>query len=147
MSETAAAPLLTVEGLKKYYPVRGGVFSGKVGDVRAVDGVYLTVREGETLGLVGEIRLRQVDPRPHGHAPGGADTGGRKSCSRARTSATAGRAEFCSSFAARFRSIFQDPYSSLNPRMTVGEIVREPLVVHKIGTKAAVEIEKVRVLA
>ena len=48
------APLLVVEGLKKYYPVRGGVFAAKVGDVRAVDGVSFDVKEGETLGLVGE---------------------------------------------------------------------------------------------
>src|SRR5204862_5945094 len=47
-------PLLVVEGLKKYYPVRGGVFGAKIGDVRAVDGVALSVMEGETLGLVGE---------------------------------------------------------------------------------------------
>ena len=47
-------PLLIVEGLKKYYPVRGGVFGGKIGDVRAVDGVDLSVMDGETLGLVGE---------------------------------------------------------------------------------------------
>ena len=51
---SGAAPLLVVEGLKKYYPVRGGIFAAKVGDVRAVDGVSFTVTEGETLGLVGE---------------------------------------------------------------------------------------------
>ena len=50
----SGSPLLVVEGLKKYYPVRGGVFGAKIGDVRAVDGVDLTVMEGETLGLVGE---------------------------------------------------------------------------------------------
>ncbi len=49
-----AAPLLAVEGLKKYYPLRGGVFGAKIGDIRAVDGVDLTVARGETLGLVGE---------------------------------------------------------------------------------------------
>src|SRR5205823_14086417 len=48
------APLLVVEGLKKYYPLRGGVFGAKIADIRAVDGVDLTVSEGETLGLVGE---------------------------------------------------------------------------------------------
>ena len=54
MSGGTASPLLVVEGLKKYYPVRGGVFGAKVGDVRAVDGVNLSVMPGETLGLVGE---------------------------------------------------------------------------------------------
>ena len=53
MSGNGAPPLLEVERLKKYYPLRGGVLGGKIGDVRAVDGVSFTVRKGETLGLVG----------------------------------------------------------------------------------------------
>jgi oligopeptide/dipeptide ABC transporter ATP-binding protein len=136
------APLLVVEGLKKYYPVRGGVFAAKIGDVRAVDGVSFDVKEGETLGLVGESGcgkstlgrtvMRLEEP-----------TAGRVFF-EGKDLAHASKSEL---FQLRrdVQAIFQDPYSSLNPRMTVGEIVREPLLVHGIGSKAE-QIEKVRAL-
>jgi oligopeptide/dipeptide ABC transporter ATP-binding protein len=135
-------PLLKVEGLKKYYPVRGGVFAAKIGDVRAVDGVSFEVSEGETLGLVGESGcvkstlgravMRLEEP-----------TAGRVFF-EGKDIAHASKSEL---FRLRrdLQAIFQDPYSSLNPRMTVGEIVREPLLVHGIGTKAE-QVEKVRTL-
>ncbi len=142
MSANGPAPLLAVEGLKKYYPVRGGVFGAKIGDVRAVDGVNLSVMQGQTLGLVGESGcgkstlgrtiMRLEEPTAGRVFFEGADLAHAKGAELFRLRRD-------------IQAIFQDPYSSLNPRMTVGEIVREPLLVHRIGSKAE-QIEKVRSL-
>jgi len=136
------ATLLEVEGLKKHYPVRGGVFGGTIGAVRAVDGVSFSLREGETLGLVGESgcgkstlgrALMRLEDLTEGRVSfDGEDLAG------------ASGAEL-KKLRRDIQMIFQDPYSSLNPRMTVGEIVREPLAVHGLGTRAE-QVEKVREL-
>ena len=142
MSETGATPLLVVDELKKHSPVRGGMWGRTIGTIRAVDGVSFSVMKGQTLGLVGEsgcgkstlgrTLMRLEEP-----------TDGRV-CFEGRDLAHASRQEL---FGLRrdIQMVFQDPYSSLNPRMTVGEIVREPLVVHLIGTKAQ-QLERVRSL-
>ena len=137
-----SAPLLSVEGLKKYYPLRGGVFGAKIADIRAVDGVNLKVSEGETLGLVGESGcgkstlgrtiIRLEDP-----------SGGRVLFEGRDLASAKGEELF--RLRRDIQMIFQDPYSSLNPRMTVGEIVREPLLVHRMGARAE-QTEKVREL-
>ncbi len=124
--------LLEVTGLKVYFPItRGIVIQRHVGDVRAVDGVDLTLRRGETLGLVGESGC-------------GKSTFGRAILRLYRP--TAGRISFegqditelggaaLRGVRRRMQMIFQDPYASLNPRMTVGGIVGEPLDIHAIGT-------------
>jgi len=140
MENHGAAPLLVVNQLKKYYPVRGGIWGGRIGDVRAVDDVSLTVAAGTTLGLVGEsgcgkstlgrTLMRLEDPTAGQVLFDGHDL------------ARASRSELFH-LRREIQMIFQDPYSSLNPRMTVGEIVREPLLVHREGTKAE-QIDKVR---
>ncbi len=139
---TAAAPLLEVDDLHKHYPVRGGVFGRTVGVVRAVAGVSFQVPPGQTLGLVGESGC-------------GKSTLGRTLMRLEQP--TAGRVRFDGRDLAHARGaelqrlrrdiqmVFQDPYASLNPRMTVGEIVREPLVVHRIGRKGD-QLDKVAAL-
>ena len=136
------APLLEVEGLHKHYPVRGGVWGRQTGSIQAVAGVSFQVLPGQTLGLVGESGC-------------GKSTLGRTLMRLEEP--TAGRVRFDGRDLAQARGaellglrreiqmVFQDPYSSLNPRMTVGEIVREPLVVHGIGRKPE-QIERVRSL-
>ena len=128
MNEKADNTILTVTGLKTYFPVRGGWF-GHRQYVRAVDGVDLSLRRGRTLGLVGE-------------SGSGKTTVGRTILRL--IPATAGRVVFdghdvfsipprqMRALRRRIQIIFQDPMSSLNPRMTVGGIVSEPLVVHRI---------------
>jgi len=129
MNDRPDISLLTVTGLKTYFPVRRGVLGRTRGYVRAVDGVSFTIARGRTLGLVGE-------------SGSGKTTGGRTILKL--IPATAGGVEFdgrnvFSLQGARLRKlrrqmqiIFQDPVSSLNPRMPVGQIIGEPLKVHTI---------------
>ena len=122
--------LLEVRDLKKYFPIRRGLFSRVSGQVKAVDGVSFTVRRGETLGLVGESGC-------------GKTTTGRVILRLAE--ATGGEVRFdgldvlslgrraLRAVRRRMQVIFQDPYSSLNPRMTVGGILAEALKVHGLA--------------
>ena len=142
MNAGIAAPLLVADDVCKHYPVRGGVWGRSIGAIRAVDGVSLAVESQRTLGLVGESGC-------------GKSTLGR-TLMRLETP-TRGTVTFDGRDLARahgdelqrlrreIQMVFQDPYSSLNPRMTVGEIVREPLVVHRIGSRAEQQ-ERVRAL-
>lgn len=121
------AHLLEVEDLKVHFPVRRGVLSRTVGYVHAVDGVSLHVGEGETLGIVGESGcgkttmgmavLRLVEP-----------TGGRVRFEGVNLAAL-NRAQW-TDLRKRMQIIFQDPYSSLNPRMTVKRILGDPMRIH-----------------
>mgnify|MGYP001320370827 FL=1 len=132
----AHEPLVRVEGLVKHFPLRRGLWSRQAGVVKAVDDVSFDIRRGETLCLVGEsgcgksttarLILRLLEP-------------------------TAGKVFFegknifelpareMRSLRKEMQLIFQDPYASLNARMTVGEIIGEPLVVHKLAKGAALE--------
>ena len=136
--------LVELDGLKKYFPVkRGLVFDRVVGQVKAVDGVSFAIRRGQTFGLVGESGC-------------GKSTIGR--CILKLEAPTAGRilfdgediagldAQRTLAFRRRVQAVFQDPYSSLNPRMTVEEIVGEPLLVHEIERSQAGRLQRVRQL-
>ncbi|MBL4720357.1 MAG: dipeptide ABC transporter ATP-binding protein [Alphaproteobacteria bacterium] len=123
-------PVLKVTGLKKHFPIKKGILSRTVGNVYAVDGVSFTINEGETLGLVGESGcgkstvgrtvLRLLEP-----TAGSIEIDGTDITSLDKASLRAFRREM--------QIIFQDPYSSLNPRMSAGDIVGELLKVHGIA--------------
>jgi oligopeptide transport system ATP-binding protein len=124
------ADLLEVRDLYKYFPINAGVFSRHVGDVRAVDGIDFTIKRGETLGLVGEsgsgkTTAGRVVLRLLPATKGEVFFDGRDVQLLGREEVRKLRKEM--------QIIFQDPYASLNPRMTVGDIVGEPLLIHNIA--------------
>jgi oligopeptide/dipeptide ABC transporter ATP-binding protein len=173
--------LLSVRNLRKYFPIRGGVFSTHIGDVRAVDGVSFDIHRGETVGLVGEsgcgkttvgrLLLRLIEPtsghtyyRPTpedferignlydslGTLPdavedveenGAKITGEQQERLREldkladRYSIYRFRGRRMAELRGKMQIVFQDPFSSLSPRMLVRDIVAEPLVIHRMGTR------------
>ncbi|MBN8930243.1 MAG: peptide ABC transporter substrate-binding protein [Rhodospirillales bacterium 69-11] len=126
------SPLIEVSDLRKYYPIRKGVLRRQVAQVHAVDGVSFSVGEAETLGLVGESGcgkstvgravLRLIEP-----TSGAVKVRGRDITQLGKTELRPLRREM--------QIVFQDPFSSLNPRIRVGDIVGEPLKVHGIGDR------------
>jgi oligopeptide/dipeptide ABC transporter ATP-binding protein len=130
---SGAVPVLEVSDLKKHFPVRRGLLQRTVAQVRAVDGVGFAIGAGETLGLVGEsgcgkstvarLVLRLVEPTAGTIRVGGHDI------------THLGKAEL-RPYRREMQIIFQDPFASLNPRMSAGDIVGEPLKVHGIAGRA-----------
>jgi oligopeptide/dipeptide ABC transporter ATP-binding protein len=126
-------PILEVRDLKKHFPVKKGILRRTVGQVYAVDGISFTIGEGETLGLVGESGcgkstagraiLRLIEPTSGTVKMMGQDIAGLSK-------------KELRPFRKQAQIVFQDPFSSLNPRMTAGDIVAEPLLVHGIANKA-----------
>jgi oligopeptide transport system ATP-binding protein len=141
-AKAEAGPLLEVRGLKMHFPITEGIVARrKIGEVKAVDGVSLTIKRGETLGLVGESGcgktttgrciLRLEQPTEGAIIYDGVDIAG------------LGRGELLA-LRRRIQVVFQDPYSSLNPRMKVGDIIGEPMKVHRIEPDAAKRAVRVR---
>ncbi len=131
-SRSSDSVLLDVRDLKVYFPVTAGmIFQRKVADVKAVDGVSFAIRRGETLGLVGESGC-------------GKSTAGRAILQLYRPTAGQvlfGGRDLCGMkgkelrlFRRRMQMIFQDPYASLNPRMSIGSIIGEPLAIHNLAS-------------
>jgi peptide/nickel transport system ATP-binding protein len=125
-------PLIDARNIVKHYPILGGVWMKQIASVKAVDGVSLTIGAGETVGLVGEsgcgkttfgrVILRLEEP-----TAGEIFFQGKSILGHSRNEMQALRREM--------QIIFQDPFSSLNPRKTVGQIIGEPLLVHGVGSR------------
>jgi len=132
MSPAANMPVVAVKDLKKHFPVKKGLLRRTVGQVYAVDGISFSIGVGETLGLVGESGcgkttagravLRLVEP-----TSGSIEVDGTEIIGLSKAEMRPYRRQM--------QIIFQDPFSSLNPRMTAGEIVGEPLLVHGVANK------------
>jgi len=177
MVDRQAPVLITVRNLRKYFPIRGGVFSSHIGDVRAVDGVSFDIHQGETVGLVGEsgcgkttvgrLLLRLIEPSS-GHtfyrpppevsdrldalyqSLGTQDLDDQGKAAKLPANAPAilreldgiankysiyrMRGKRLRTLRAKLQIVFQDPFSSLSPRMLVRDIVAEPLQIHHMGT-------------
>jgi oligopeptide/dipeptide ABC transporter ATP-binding protein len=140
---TSADPLLEIHDLRVWFPITAGVLQRTVAHVRAVDGVSLSIRQGETLGLVGESGcgkstlgrsiLRLVEPTAGRVVFKGQDLTGLSGAAMRRM-----RREVA--------MIFQDPYASLDPRQTVGEIVGEPLDIHNLAQSKRQRQERIHEL-
>ncbi len=140
---TLTAPLLRIDNLTKYFPIRTGLLQRVTGAVKAVDGVSFDIAPGETLALVGESGcgktttgraiLRLVEPTSGSIVFDGTDI-------------LALRGEALRRMRRHMQIVFQDPYGSLNPRMTIGAAIREGLIVHQLAEGAAADARVAKLL-
>ncbi|MGD0250331.1 MAG: oligopeptide/dipeptide ABC transporter ATP-binding protein [Thermoplasmata archaeon] len=178
MDNDSAPVLISARNVRKYFPIRGGLFSTKIGDVRAVDGVSFDISEGETVGLVGEsgcgkttvgrLLLRLIEPTS-GHAyyrppsevetrldelyhrlPSQTEGDGVTKETSPEASATLKELDELADQYSLYRKgghamrtlrgklqiVFQDPFSSLSPRMLVRDIIAEPMTIHHTGSRS-----------
>lgn len=136
-------PLIQVENMKKYYPIKGGIITHTTGYVKSVDGVSFSIQKGETLGLVGESGCgkstigRQLVGLEH-PTEGTIYYKGKNLAQMSK--------EEMKQIRTNLQMVFQDPYSSLNPRKHIYEILAQPMLFHKIATKETVEKEIQKIL-
>ena len=140
--DTGDSPLLVLKDVKTYYPIKSGIMNMKKSYVKAVDGITLEIHEGETLGLVGESgcgkstlgrTILGLEPLTDGEILF------QNKPMNYRTERV--------SLSKQIQIVFQDPYSSLNPRKTIGNLLAEPLIVHAIVPPSEVEQEVNRLLS
>ncbi len=140
--QTASDILVNVRDLKMYFPVTAGlIFQRKIADVKAVDGISFEVKKGETLGLVGESGCGKSTTgrailQLYQPTAGSVDFGG--------TELTKLKGNNLRRMRRKMQMIFQDPYASLNPRMSVGSIIGEPLQIHGLSKGGAARRERIQ---
>ncbi len=138
-----STPLLKVENLVKSFPIHGGIFSREIASVKAVADVSFEIKKGETLGLVGESgcgksTLGRCLTRLHDPSSGKIIYNGKD--------ITNIKGEELREIRKKIQIIFQDPFASLNPRMTIGSVLEEPLIIHGIGETQKDRLDRVNEL-
>ena len=142
-AQTSGQPLIEIKELSKFFPIRGGLLSREIASVKAVQSISLQIKKGETLGLVGESGcgkstlgrciIRLLEPSAGRIIFEGQDV-------------TNLRGEDLRNLRRKMQIIFQDPYASLNPRMTVGSIIAEPLDIHRLFDSKKDRLDRVKQL-